>query len=50
MDLDVNRSVILFDVHDCDSLVVRSHIQTRVQTIQMARKTEADKMIVFGRH
>ena len=32
----------------CVSLIVRSHIQTHAQSIQMARKSEADKMTVFG--
>ena len=36
--------------HDCVSLIVGTHIQPHVQNIQMARKTEADEMIVFGRH
>ena len=36
--------------NDCVSLIVRSHIQTHVQNIQMARKTKSDKMTAFARH
>ena len=36
--------------HDCASQILRSHIQTRAQNIQMARETVADKIIVLCRH
>ena len=42
-DLDARLSVFI-------RLFVRSHIQTHVQNIQMARMTEADIMMLFGRH
>ena len=52
IDLDARPSVILLIFHfrDCNSLIVLLHIQTHVQSIQMIRKTEADKMIAFRRH
>ena len=49
VDLDARPSVFYSYFHDCFSLIVRSNIQTHVQNIQMARKMEADKMVVFGR-
>ena len=34
----------------CAFLVVRSHIQTHEQNIQIGRQAEAGKMMVPGRH
>ena len=40
----------LIGIQVCAFLVIRSHIQTHEQNIQLGSQTEAGKMMVLGRH
>ena len=48
MHVSARTSVILLVFKACAFFVVRSHIQTHEQNIQLGRQTEAGKMMVLG--